>query len=102
MKTIVSEAPQDFVTWLIGNANYKAEYSPRFASRDVESDILLLIELNDEQCLLHIEFQKRRHFKMAYRLWEYNTLATQKYGLPVYSIVIYLQKDNGLASSPYT
>ncbi len=102
MKTIVSEAPQDFVTWLIGNANYKAEYSPRFASRDVESDILLLIELNGEQCLLHIEFQKRRHFKMAYRLWEYNTLATQKYGFPVYSIVIYLQKDNGLARSPYT
>ena len=57
VKNLVNEAPQDFVQWLIKGARYVNDLSPRFATRDIEGDILYCITIKGKQYLLHIEFQ---------------------------------------------
>lgn len=101
VKNLANEAPQDFVQWLLKGAEYIDDLSPRFASRDIEADILYRIAIECELYLLHIEFQSTSHPIMAKRLWEYNVAASIKYKLPVYSFVIYLKPDSDIARSPY-
>ena len=101
LKRLVGEAPQDFISWLIGGAQFESELSPHLQSRNVDADILYRVMINQQQALLHIEFQKRHEPDMAMRLWKYNVLATCEFSLPVYSFVIYLKKDHKMAESPY-
>jgi predicted transposase YdaD len=101
VKNLANEAPQDFVKWLLKGAEYVDDLSPRFASRDIEADILYRIAIEHKFYLLHIEFQSTGHPIMARRLWEYNVAAFIKYKLPVYSFVIYLRPDSSIAQSPY-
>src|SRR2546430_16801672 len=101
VKNLANEAPQDFVQWLLKGADYIDDLSPRFASRDIEADILYRIAIEHKFYLLHIEFQSTSHPIMAKRLWEYNVAASIKYKLPVYSFVIYLRPDSDIAQSPY-
>lgn len=101
VKNLANEAPQDFVRWLLKGAEYIGDLSPRFASRNIEADILYRIAIEHRYYLLHIEFQSTSHPIMAKRLWEYNVAASIKYKLPVYSFVIYLRPDSGIAQSPY-
>ena len=102
-KLLVDSAPQDFVKWLLGEAEYIETVSPHLKSRHVDADVLQKISIEGKPCLLHIEFQKRADKQMAKRLWEYNVLATCRFDLDVYSFVIYLQNDQRrIAQSPYT
>ena len=101
VKNLANEAPQDFVQWLLKGAEFLDDLSPRFASRDIEADILYRITIEYKFYLLHIEFQSTGHPIMARRVWEYNSRASQKYKLPVYSFVIYLKPDSDIAQSPY-
>jgi hypothetical protein len=45
VKNLANEAPQDFVQWLLKGAEYIDDLSPRFASRDIEADILYRIAI---------------------------------------------------------
>jgi len=101
VKNLANAAPQDFVQWLIKGARYVNDLSPRFATRNIEGDILFRIRIKDKLYLLHIEFQSSSDTNMARRLWEYNVAASIKYKLPVYSVVIYLRPDGKSAESPY-
>ncbi|HEU5227195.1 MAG TPA: hypothetical protein VFU49_05230 [Ktedonobacteraceae bacterium] len=101
LKRLVNEAPQDFVSWLLGGALFERELSPHLPHRNVDADLLYQIRLDDEPFLLHLEFQRRSDPLMARRLWEYNVLATCKFDCPVYSFVLYLKKDGKIAESPY-
>jgi predicted transposase YdaD len=101
VKNLANAAPQDFVEWLIKGAHYVNDLSPRFATRNIEGDILFRIRIKGKLYLLHIEFQSSSDTNMARRLWEYNVAASIKYKLPVYSVVIYLKPDGKSAESPY-
>jgi predicted transposase YdaD len=101
VKNLANEAPQDFVQWLLKGAEFIDDLSPRFASRDIEADILYRIAIEHMLYLLHIEFQSTGHPIMAKRVWEYNVAASIKYKLPVYSFVIYLRPDSDIAQPPY-
>jgi len=70
VKNLANEAPQDFVQWLVKGARYVSDLSPRFATRDIEDDILYRITIRGKQYLLHIEFQSSSDTNMARRLWE--------------------------------
>ncbi len=101
LKRLVSEAPQDFISWLMAGAQFESELSPHLQSRNIDADILYRIMIDEQPNLLHIELQTRSDPDMARRLWEYNVLATCRFGLPAYSFVIYLKKDRKIAESPY-
>ncbi|HET8852446.1 MAG TPA: hypothetical protein VFN02_07960 [Ktedonobacteraceae bacterium] len=102
MKRLLSEAPQDFVAWLLVGAIFigivSTELDPE--TDPIYADLLFEVMLHDQRMLLHIEFQRRRDSKMAERLWEYNHKATLQYNCPVWSVVIYLKDDGNVPSSP--
>lgn len=102
LKLLIGQAPQDFVSWLMQGATYVRQYSSELELHGLNADILYEVVLNGESCLLHIEFQSTGSADMAKRLLEYNVLAHRKYGLKVYSYVIYLVDRGTAASSPYT
>jgi predicted transposase YdaD len=101
MKSLVNDNPEDFVNWLIEDAQYQATVSPELISRNIHTDGLYKVTIADEPYLIHVEFQKRGDSLMARRLCEYNLLATWQYDMPVYSFVLYLTKDSPIAESPY-
>lgn len=102
MKRLLSEAPQDFVVWLLAGATFisivSTELDPE--TDPIYADLLFEVTLLGQRMLLHIEFQRRRDSKMAERLWEYNHKATLQYNCPVWSVVIYLKDDSNVPSSP--
>jgi len=100
MKQLFGIKPQDFVSWLVPEAEHIHELPEELHSRDIETDKLCRIRLNGQELLLHIEFQRRSELKMAWRVWEYNVLVTLAYELPTLSFVIYLKKDSKIAESP--
>ena len=100
MKQLFGIKPQDFVSWLVPEAELIYELPEELHSRDIETDKLCRIRLNDQELLLHIEFQRRSELRMAWRAWEYNVLATLAYELPTLSFVIFLRKDSKIAESP--
>jgi len=100
MKLLIGARPQDFVSWLVPDAELVEELPQELHSRDLDTDKLYKIRLYGQLLLLHIEFQRRSERKMDMRVWEYNVLATLAYELPVLSFVIYLRKDSKIAESP--
>jgi len=101
LKQLMLQAPKEVVSWLLDGALFEQELSPHLSYRNVDADLLYQIRLNDQPMLLHLEFQRRRDPQMAQRVWEYNVLATCKFGCPVYSFVLYLKKDGSVAESPH-
>jgi len=102
MKWLFAVAPEDMVAWLLGDAiEFAGLANPQLESDYVVSDMLCYVARDGEKGLFHIEFQKRRDTNMAQRLWEYNTRATIKYKLPVWSCVVYLTKDGTTPEGSY-
>jgi hypothetical protein len=102
LKYLVNAVPEDFVSWLVEDAQFLGELSPNFANPDRNADALWEIFIKREPSLLHIEFQVKPLAKMGRRLWEYNVEASIKYGQPVQSVVVYLKHPgNSRAVPPY-
>jgi hypothetical protein len=102
LKHLVNLAPEDFVRWLVGDAQFKGELSANFATRKVDGDILWQIAINQERSGLHLELQVGPDSNMGHWMWEYNVEASIKYEQPVQSAVIYLRKPgSSKAKSPY-
>lgn len=102
MKGLFTEAPHDFVEWLVPGAQYVKIISSELEDETTFTDILCEILLAGERMLLHIEFQKRRDGRMAEHLWAYNQKATLKHHCAVWSVVIYLVEDRPIGEAPLT
>jgi DNA-binding XRE family transcriptional regulator len=100
MKRLIRANPQHFVTWILKGAIFKAALSIELKNWTRETDFLLDVMQNEQQMLMHMEFQSREDENMAQRLLEYNVLATREHGRPVLSCLIYLRKDSRIAESP--
>jgi len=100
MKRLIRAYPQHFVSWVLKGAIFKDALSIELKNWTRETDFLLDVIQNEQQMLMHMEFQSREDEDMAQRLLEYNVLATREHGRPVLSCVIYLRKDSGIAESP--
>src|SRR5258708_6562597 len=48
LKIFISENPQDFASWLLGEAQVKAKLLTEFKTRTIEADALLKVTLNGE------------------------------------------------------
>jgi len=102
MKLLVRQDPQALVSFLVPDAAFEGmEDRELQAAPSVTSDTLYRITWQEEQVILHVEFQVKRDPKMGQRLWHYNALTHIHTKLPVYSIVIYLVKCKSLVQSPY-
>jgi len=64
------------------------EKLPKTMEREI--DFLYLIETEEGEELLHIEFQTQSEGDLVYRVGEYHSIILRKYRLPLRHIVIYL------------
>ncbi len=101
MKTLVRTNPQAFVSWLVEEATFQKELDRELITRSSEADLLCAVLWGGHEIVLHVEFQRQRDPRMGRRLWEYNSTTDCLRKRPVYSIVVYLVKDNGIVESPY-
>jgi predicted transposase/invertase (TIGR01784 family) len=100
LKALVSENPDAFVQWLLGEGQFKEKLPNTLKTWQLEVDALLKVGVEGEDILLHIEFQTYHDATMDERLLRYNVLLHGEYQLPVSSYVIYLLKDGVVATSP--
>ena len=101
IRLLVEANKQDLVSLLLPGATFERELNTELQSRILEADLLYIVNWDDIQVIMHVEFQKRRDGNMGRRLWEYNAQTTIISGLPVCSFVIYLQRDGNVVESPY-
>ncbi len=70
-----------------------------------EGDFFFYAVLHDLEIILHFEFQKKKDTQMGRRMWEYNVTMDLMENRPVYSVLVYLMKDDEgedtLVGSPY-
>jgi predicted transposase YdaD len=102
MKRLVQASPQDLVSWIFPEAIYEGELNTELQKEPIIADLIYTVKWKGRQVALHVEFQKRHDDHMDRRVWEYNVLTSVRTGLPVYSVVLYLVKDDAVVEPPYT
>lgn len=100
-KMLVRAHPQDLVSLVLKDTRYLEDITTELKVRSVEADFLCKAERNGEKIIVHVEFQKSRHSRMARRTWEYNCATTYLTKLTVRSFVIYLVKQKSIARPPF-
>jgi predicted transposase YdaD len=100
MRALVRYSPQAFVDLLLPGAYYIKHIPEKLRNWQLEVDALLEAVVDDEDILIHIEFQTYHDPTIAERLLRYNVLAQGEYQKPVQSFVIYLLKDGPVSASP--
>ena len=100
LKRLIKANPQHFISWLRPGALFFGQLSGELHSRNIRTDTLFEVVVEEYPQLIHIEFQSYPESGMDERLWEYNVLATLEFKQSVESYVIYLKKTNDVAKSP--
>ena len=110
MKLVMERGAQAFASLALPGVQVGNALDKAFRVSKIEGDLFLDAFLNDQQIILHFEFQKKKDTKkdengkvqtMDRRMWEYNSAMDMRLGRPVYSILIYLTPEKDLAGSPY-
>jgi predicted transposase/invertase (TIGR01784 family) len=100
LKTFINENPQDFVSWLLEDAQFKKKLQTEFKTRTIRADGLLEAAQHGRDMLLQIEFQSTNDPTIGERLLEYSFEAKRTHKLPVHSCVIYLRDVGEVQQSP--
>jgi len=101
MKELARQEPQALVSLLLPGAVFLGTIDKELRGRKVEADQLFKVVWRGVEIILHIEFQRKADKNMAHRTWEYNVMTRCVEPYPVYSVVIYLVKEDGIVESPY-
>lgn len=101
-KTQAQTHPMDFVNHCLnferGDVTFVELIVPEQPTVEMhEADIVIKVELNGEEVLVHLEFQTTDSYdpEMSLRMAGYIIRLMETYRLPVYSSVIYLRPDAG-------
>jgi hypothetical protein len=101
LKMLVRSHPQDFVSFISQGALYLGDITNELKVRSIEADFLCKALRNDEEVVVHVEFQRHHDYTMRRRMWEYNCVTDYLTGLPVCSFVLYLREDDYIVEPPY-
>lgn len=101
LKMLVRSHPQDFVSFLSQGAFYQGDITNELKVCSIEADFLCKAIRNDEEIVVHAEFQRHHDYTMRRRMWEYNCITDYLTGLPVCSFVLYLREDDYIVEPPY-
>jgi predicted transposase YdaD len=100
-KQLFKDYAQDFLRFVLGSKKafeiLKVTDSGLRTVEARETDILVLVKIDDEESLVHIEFQTSDSTKtpMPRRMAGYIGRLIEAHGVPVYAFVIYLRPDAG-------
>ncbi|MBV9259719.1 MAG: hypothetical protein JO215_17050 [Ktedonobacteraceae bacterium] len=101
MKMLVRANPQDFVSFLTQGTYYQGDVTNELIIRSVDADFLCQARRNEQEVIIHAEYQRRRDKNMGRRIWEYNAATSFLTKLPVLSFAIYLWKEKNIPTPPY-
>ena len=99
-KELIKNYTQDFVRFLLNSGAFEILKIIDTSLQTVESretDSLLLVKINGEERLVHVEFQTSDSTEtpMPRRMAGYIGRQIEQYGIPVYAFVIYLRPNAG-------
>jgi predicted transposase YdaD len=94
MRSLVHNFPEAFIKFGIGRGEFIESLKPEVKVAKLECDNVLKIRLDGKVVIYHLEFQRFHDPKMSDRMHEYSVLLEREYGLPVFSVVIYLSRDH--------
>lgn len=101
IKVLVGSNPQDFVSLLLPEARFREFLDKELHARTIQADILMRVDWDDEEVILHVEFQRRRDGDISKRVWEYNAMTTIQYQRLTTSFVLYLIPDGNIPDPFY-
>src|SRR5580765_725445 len=101
MKLLMQKGAQAFASLALPGVQIGEALDKELQIKTIESDFFFDAELNDLAIILHFDFQKKRDEHMDRRMWEYNSTMDILKKKPVYSVLVYLVKQENLVGSPY-
>jgi predicted transposase YdaD len=101
MKMLARANPQDVVSLVLQGTQYVSDVTNEQIIRAVEADFLCNALRNEQEIVVHVEFQRYHDSNMSRRMWEYNIATTYLTQLPVCSFALYLWKDTSIVEPPF-
>ena len=105
-KHLIQTYPDDFIRFTLGRADIEVLEVLETEQPTVEArraDSLILVRIEGEDALIHCEFQTAdsTDVPMSRRMAGYIGRAIERYGLPIFSFVIYLRPGAGQRDKGY-
>jgi predicted transposase YdaD len=101
IKCISPELSADIATLVLGRRPDLKQISESLPSDERLVDFLAKMT-GDEECILHVEFQTRYDPNMSVRMLAYHARIVERYGLPVYPVVVYLTQTDRPIDATYS
>jgi predicted transposase YdaD len=106
MKLLMRKEAQALASLALPGIEVGSALDKELKLKSSEGDFFFHAVLHDLAIILHFEFQKRKDTQMGRRMWEYNVTMDLMENRPVYSVLVYLMKDEDegedtLVGSPY-
>ena len=102
IKRLIQSHPQDILALAVPEATYLGTLPVDVATEpQLTLDTLLRARIADVECAVDIEAEARPHAEIARRLFEYGARATIITGLPILSVVLWLEPGGLPPLSPY-
>ena len=101
IKCISPELSADIATLILGSKPNLKQISESLPSDERIVDFLAEMA-GDEESLLHVEFQTKYDSNMPVRMLAYHARIVERYGLPVYPVVVYLKQTDRPIETSYS
>lgn len=102
IKRLIQTHPEDVLALAVPEAIYLGTLPVDVATEpQLTLDTLLHARIGGVECAVDIEAEARPHLEIARRLFEYGARATISTGLPVLSVVLWLERGGQPPISPY-
>jgi len=101
IKCISPELSADIAALVLGSKPDLKQISESLPSDERLVDFLAKMT-GDEESILHVEFQTRYDPHMPVRMLAYHARIVQRYGLPVYPVVVYLTQTDRPIETAYS
>jgi hypothetical protein len=101
MKELMGKGAQALASLALPGVQIGDALNRELSIKKIKGDYFCNAYLDNFAIIVHFEFQKKKHGVMDRRMWEYNCAMDISTGKPVYSILVYLVKEENLVGSPY-
>ena len=99
LKEWILQQPQEIIAVLLPGAIYQETVNVEVIRPTIRADKVFKVFYEDEEQILHIEFESGSNTSMSARLLAYNAILYHDHELPVISIIVYPFRTK-LAESP--
>jgi hypothetical protein len=102
IKRLLQSHPRDVLALALPGAHYLGTLPVDVATEpQLVLDTLLRVRYENAECAVDVEAEARPHADIGRRLFEYGARASIVIGLPVISVVLWLEPDGKAPASPY-